>query len=67
MNEALFGQQRQLLQVPAAVSLRITSMTGFLDGQAVGIPAVFRLATDRVQITRNPSSDLVIHPCPASA
>lgn len=42
-------------------------MTGFLDGQAVGIPAKFRLATDRVQITRSPNGDLVIHPCRASA
>lgn len=26
-----------------------------------------KLATDRVQITRSPSGDLVIHPCPTSA
>jgi antitoxin VapB len=39
----------------------------FMNGnsQAVRIPAEFRLATDRVQISRSPSGDLVIHPCPA--
>ena len=38
----------------------------FMNGnsQAVRIPAEFRLATDRVQITRSPSGDLIIHPCP---
>ena len=38
----------------------------FMNGnsQAVRIPAEFRLSTDRVQITRNPEGDLVIHPCP---
>ncbi len=37
----------------------------FMNGnsQAVRIPAEFRLATDRVQITRSPSGDLIIHPC----
>ncbi len=29
--------------------------------------AEFRLAIDRVQITRSPNGDLVIHPCQASA
>ncbi|MFM7651641.1 MAG: antitoxin [Vulcanococcus sp.] len=38
----------------------------FMNGnsQAVRIPAEFRLGTDRVQITRTPEGDLVIHPCP---
>lgn len=38
----------------------------FMNGnsQAVRIPAEFRLSTDRVQITRTPEGDLVIHPCP---
>jgi antitoxin VapB len=39
----------------------------FMNGnsQAVRIPAEFRLSTDRVQISRTPEGDLVIHPCPA--
>ena len=32
--------------------------------QAVGILAEFRLATDRVQISRTPEGDLLTHPCP---
>ncbi len=38
----------------------------FMNGnsQAVRIPAEFRLATDRVQITRSINGDLIIHPCP---
>ena len=32
--------------------------------QAVRIPAEFRLATDRVQISRTSEGDLLIHPCP---
>jgi antitoxin VapB len=32
--------------------------------KAVRIPAEFRLATDRVQISRTPEGDLLIHPCP---
>ena len=38
----------------------------FMNGnsQAVRIPAEFRLATDRVQISRTPQGDLLIHPCP---
>jgi antitoxin VapB len=38
----------------------------FMNGnsQAVSIPAEFRLATDRVQISRSPEGDLLIHPCP---
>ena len=38
----------------------------FMNGnsQAVRIPAEFRLSTDRVQITRTPEGDLVIHPWP---
>ena len=38
-------------------------MTG--NSQAVRIPAEFRLATDRVQISRTAQGDLLIHPCPA--
>ena len=39
----------------------------FMNGnsQAVRIPAEFRLGTDRVQISRTPEGDLIIHPCPA--
>jgi antitoxin VapB len=39
----------------------------FMNGnsQAVRIPAEFRLHTDRVQISRTPQGDLLIHPCPA--
>ena len=39
----------------------------FMNGnsQAVRIPAEFRLSTDRVQISRTPKGDLLIHPCPA--
>jgi len=39
----------------------------FMNGnsQAVRIPAEFRLATDRVQISRTPEGDLLIHPWPA--
>ena len=38
----------------------------FMNGnsQAVSIPAEFRLATDRVQISRSPEGGLLIHPCP---
>ena len=38
----------------------------FMNGnsQAVRIPAEFRLATDRVQISRTPQGDLLIHPYP---
>jgi antitoxin VapB len=38
----------------------------FMNGnsQAVRIPAEFRLATDRVQISRTQEGDLLIHPCP---
>jgi len=38
----------------------------FMNGhsQAVRIPAEFRLATDRVQISRTPEGDLPIHSCP---
>jgi antitoxin VapB len=32
------------------------------NGQAVRIPAEFRLDTDRVSISRNESGELVIHP-----
>ena len=34
------------------------------NSQAVRIPAEFRLATDRVQISRTAQGDLIIHPCP---
>ncbi len=39
----------------------------FMNGnsQAVRIPAEFRLGTDRVQISRTPDGDLIIHPCPS--
>jgi hypothetical protein len=39
----------------------------FMNGhsQAVRIPAEFRLATDRVQISRTAEGDLLIHPCPS--
>jgi antitoxin VapB len=39
----------------------------FMSGnsQAVRIPAEFRLGTDRVQISRTPEGDLLIHPCPS--
>lgn len=39
----------------------------FMNGnsQAVRIPAEFRLNTDRVQVSRTPEGDLIIHPCPA--
>ena len=39
----------------------------FMNGnsQAVRIPAEFRLGTDRVQISRTPEGDLLIHPCPS--
>ena len=38
----------------------------FMNGhsQAVRILAEFRLATDRVQISRTSEGDLLIHPCP---
>jgi len=38
----------------------------FMNGnsQAVRIPAEFRLATDRVQISRTAQGDLLIPPCP---
>ena len=44
----------------------VRSSRVFMNGnsQAVRIPAEFRLSTDRVQITRSPSGDLIIHPCP---
>ncbi|MFZ9462569.1 MAG: antitoxin [Vulcanococcus sp.] len=35
------------------------------NSQAVRIPAEFRLGTDRVQISRTPDGDLIIHPCPS--
>jgi L-glyceraldehyde 3-phosphate reductase len=43
----------------------VLSSRVFMNGnsQAVRIPAEFRLSTDRVQITRSPSGDLIIHPC----
>ena len=39
----------------------------FMNGnsQAVRIPAEFRLSSDRVQISRTPDGDLIIHPCPS--
>ena len=39
----------------------------FMNGtsQTVRIPAEFRLSTDRVQISRTPQGDRLIHPCPA--
>lgn len=35
------------------------------NSQAVRIPAEFRLATDRVRITRNEDGDLIIHALPS--
>ena len=35
------------------------------NSQAVRIPAEFRLSSDRVQISRTPEGDLLIHPCPS--
>jgi antitoxin VapB len=35
------------------------------NSQAVRIPAEFRFGTDRVQISRTPEADLLIHPCPS--
>lgn len=39
----------------------------FMNGnsQAVRIPAEFRLSSDRVQISRTPEGDLLIHPTPS--
>ena len=39
----------------------------FMNGnsQAVRIPAEFRLNSDRVQISRTPEGDLLVHPCPS--
>ena len=39
----------------------------FMNGnsQAVRIPAEFRLSSDRVQISRTPEGDLLVHPCPS--
>ena len=39
----------------------------FMNGnsQAVRIPAEFRLSSDRVQISRTPEGDLLIHPYPS--
>ena len=39
----------------------------FMNGnsQAVRIHAEFRLSSDRVQISRTPEGDLLIHPCPS--
>jgi antitoxin VapB len=44
----------------------VLSSRVFMNGnsQAVRIPAEFRFSSDRVQITRSPSGDLIIHPCP---
>ena len=55
--------------------MRTHSVAGFMDvlpsrvfmngnSQAVRIPAEFRLNTDRVQISRTPAGDLLIHSCP---
>ena len=35
------------------------------NSQAVRIPAEFRLNVDQVEISRNESGDLIIHPIPA--
>ena len=35
------------------------------NSQAVRIPAEFRLSSDRVQISRTPEGDLLIHPTPS--
>lgn len=34
------------------------------EGQYVRVPAEFRMATDRVRVTRNDAGDLVLHPVP---
>ncbi len=48
----------------SAVSSRV-----FVNGnsQAVRIPAEFRLATNRVEISRTDNGDLLIHPLPTPA
>ena len=42
----------------------ITDVFQSEKGQAVHIPSVFRLDSDRVQISRNHEGDLVLHPLP---
>ncbi|MBK5970209.1 MULTISPECIES: antitoxin [Thiorhodovibrio] len=41
---------------------RITRVFNNGNSQAVRIPAEFRIDTDRVQISRNPEGDLLLHP-----
>ena len=49
------------------VSLEVLPSRVFMNGnsQAVRIPAEFRLSSDRVQISRTPEGDLLVHPCPS--
>ena len=35
------------------------------NSPAVRIPAEYRLSTDRVQSSRTPEGDLLVHPCPS--
>ena len=51
---------------PSVQAMDVLPSRVFMNGnsQAVRIPAEFRLATDRVQISRTPEGDLLIHPCP---
>lgn len=55
-----------LLRTHASKVMEALPSRVFMNGnsQAVRIPAEFRLSADRVQITRTPEGDLVIHPCP---
>ena len=48
-------------------SLEVLPSRVFMNGnsQAVRIPAEFRLSSDRVQISRTPEGDLLVHPCPS--
>ena len=47
--------------------MEVLSSRVFINGnsQAVRIPAEFRLSSDRVQISRTPEGDLLVHPCPS--
>ena len=46
------------------MSTMITRIFKSGNSQAVRIPAELRLAADRVEISRTPDGDLVIHPLP---
>ena len=51
---------------PSVRAMDVLPSRVFMNGnsQAERIPAEFRLATDRVQISRTPEGDLLIHLCP---